>query len=190
LLCPFSLHLFKHHHHIIPVEDGGPDHVLNVVALCPNHHVVLEQIRRHIAPQGKHRTSDWLYKAEGAVDVIKQLEPAMKALMDQLTETDTLLEEYRRGIPGNLHRAFARHLAAKRAKLLKQANIARPRMLVIYRHALAETPLPTSEQEWQLACDSAIESVSVAFFKDVLETQLRTLGLPFDIDFERDFDPI
>ena len=57
LLCDFPLKLSGHLHHVVPRDLGVPDHFLNIVALCPNHHAAVEMIRHYIA-LSDHRADD------------------------------------------------------------------------------------------------------------------------------------
>ena len=46
LLCDFPLVFRCHKHHIIPHSKSGPDHYYNLIGLCPNHHGMIEELKR------------------------------------------------------------------------------------------------------------------------------------------------
>ena len=52
-------HIFLETHHVIPLSEGGPDRLDNVVALCPNHH----REAHHGATQGSIRQQLLAYLA-------------------------------------------------------------------------------------------------------------------------------
>ena len=82
MLCSFSSK--THLHHVIPVDAGGPDHVLNLVPLCPNCHAVVEKSKRHVFPEWTTRDSKWRRRAQKIKDFRAEMDSATQALFDQL----------------------------------------------------------------------------------------------------------
>ena len=93
-LCSFPLVIYCHFHHIISVENHGPEDQLNLIGLCANHHGMIENLRRTNHPSlSKLGTNDpkvrkWAYK----IDAVKKLLNSMNSTEEKIT--NLLLEPY------------------------------------------------------------------------------------------------
>lgn len=92
IFCSFPLVLRCHLHHIIAVKDHGPDHSLNLVGLCANHHGMLENLRttKHLPISelgtNKPNVRKWIYKNSAALKEFKKLDPQSLSMMNLLLE--------------------------------------------------------------------------------------------------------
>jgi len=88
LLCSYSTG--HHMHHVIPKSKGGPDHHLNLVALCPNHHALVEKLKRHALSQTGGATYEssnhnWLRQVKGAIASIQELDSSVYPILALLS---------------------------------------------------------------------------------------------------------
>lgn len=142
LVCAFPLRLGCHLHHIIAWDDGGPHHPLNLVALCPNHHVALERIRRHIAPIHARNDFAWLQRAQAALAVMDALPRDTRSLMAQLSEPHPLHDAIRQflsgTIPTELHAALATDIARMDVDLLASGNERRLTIVIAWHSSAGD----------------------------------------------------
>lgn len=99
LLCDYPLALQKHFHHIIAKDDGGPDHYLNLVALCPNHHWLVERIKRHIIPNQSSLSNHWLKSSMAALQLYEDLPEEAKRILDILSKPHKMSKVLSREVP-------------------------------------------------------------------------------------------
>ena len=128
LLCKYPLALHKHFHHVIARDDGGPDHYLNLVALCPNHHWLVERIKRHIIPgtQSDH----WLKTGTAALELYNELDGRTRRIFDVLSKPHKLSSVLRGRVREDLLERAERELMMEDARLLDDVNKERPRIFL------------------------------------------------------------
>jgi hypothetical protein len=180
LVCNYPLILGCHIHHVIAHEHGGPDHPLNLVAFCPNHHTVLEHVRHHVAPSAAQRNAGWLTRATAALEVIKVMPEETGNLFSVLAEPYPLHEPLRQGVPASYRTYLAADVARADAKLLLTINRRRPFLLAIWLYKQKGLPLPTTDDGWTRAKSEATANVGPGDFASIVRVHLDALGLPFD----------
>jgi hypothetical protein len=180
ILCDYPLLLGCHLHHVIASDDQGPDHPLNLVGLCPNHHTVLECVRRHVAPKEVHGNASWLQRAQAALTIIEALPEERRSLFNELSEPHPLRKEIREGVEVRFRTALAVDIAMKDARLLLTVNKARPRILLLWRIKRGIAPMPKTDTEWLEAIIEARETVRADDIVEVVVQHLSSLGLPFE----------
>ncbi len=180
LVCPFPLTLGSHLHHVIARDDRGPHHLLNLVALCPNHHLVLERVRRHIAPKETHSHPEWLMRGQAALSVLDTLGATERRVFDQLSEPHPLRQPIASGVEPKFQAILAHDVALADVKILLAANLARPSALLAWRIVKGRAPEPQGPSEYQEAIKALAQSPSALDVIDVVERHLRLLALPFD----------
>lgn len=148
LLCDYPLLLGCHLHHVIASDDKGPDHPLNLVGLCANHHTVLECVRRHVAPKETHGSGSWLQRAQAALKIIEGLPEERRRLFNELAEPHPLRREIREGVEPKWRTALAADIAQADARLLLGINRARPRIVLLWRIRRGEATDPKTDTEW------------------------------------------
>lgn len=177
LFCNYSLHLGCHLHHVIARDDFGPDHVLNLVGLCPNHHMTLETVRRHVAPSDSRTKPGWLPRASAVLDIVQALPESQRRLFDALCTPHPLREQIRNSVPSHLRKALAIDIARADAKLLAISNSVRPHFISEFLQT-HEAPRSTSfaevialhlealhlpfAQSWLEACNDGVPAVVLA----------------------------
>ena len=151
LVCAFPLELGAHVHHVIAREDRGPDHELNLVALCPNHHGVLELVRQHIAPNETHQSLRWGARAGAAAGFLRSMPGHLRVLFDCLSQPHPLREPIRHGVDASLRLQLAHQIATADTRLLLETNLARPALLIVNRVSQGRMSAPTNESEFEAA---------------------------------------
>lgn len=117
-LCSFPLVIYCHLHHIISVNDCGPNHYLNLIGLCGNHHGMLENMKRTRSPSFLiNRTNNtelnrWGYKAKAALAEFDVLEFNRREAMNKLLAPYWQSED-------SLCRIFANNEPATKVQLSK-----------------------------------------------------------------------
>ena len=122
LLCPVPLRFYDVHH-IIADDDKGPDHILNLVALCPNCHRVVETVRRCVAPR---TSTEWPIRGRAALEYMNDLSSSKRTWFNILSEPHPLRKQIQTEIPEHLRQQFAHDLAIEDAKLLLRFHAAFP----------------------------------------------------------------
>jgi len=173
LLCSYPLALHKHLHHIIAKDDGGPDHYLNLVALCPNHHWLVERIKRHIIPNQRSSSIQWLKAGNAALQLYNEMPEETQQTLDILSNPHKLSNVIKDGVPGHLIERTANDLMLEDARLLNDINKTRPRIFLppnSYRIAddLADT------QAERIAVQ-----VGLGFYSKVISAHMERLNLPY-----------
>jgi HNH endonuclease len=186
LVCPFPLALGTHLHHVIARDDGGPNHPLNLVALCPNHHLALELVRRHIAPKETDRAAGWETRAGAAAEFIRSFAGDSRSLFDQLSEPHPLRQPIRDGVDASLRTALAKDIARADTIILLRANLARPSALLVWRIAQGRTEAPANDADYAAAASAVAQAVCGLDVAEVVEAHLDKLGLPCDRGWVRD----
>lgn len=183
LLCDYPLLLGCHLHHVIASDDQGPDHPLNLVGLCPNHHTVLECVRRHVALKETHGGGGWLQRAQAAIQIVERLPDQPRRLFDTLAEPHPLQREMREGVDPRWQTALAADIARADARLLLGINRARPRIVLLWRIRRGDAAEPKSDDEWTKATAAVSETLHAADFREVVTQHLSALALPFEPAF-------
>lgn len=165
---------------MIARDDRGPHHPLNLVALCPNHHLVLERVRRHISPKETHSNTEWLTLAQAAVSVLDTLGTTERRLFNLLSEPHPLHQPIVSGVELRFQAILAHDVALADVKMLLAANLVRPSALLAWRIAKGRAPEPKGPSEYQEAITALPESASALDVIDVVERHLRLLALPFE----------
>ncbi len=180
LVCDYPLLLGCHLHHVIASDDRGPDHPLNLVGLCPNHHTVLECVRRHVAPNEVRGHPTWLERGQAALKIFEALPEGPRRLFNELAQPHPLRREIREGVDSGYRTALAIDMARADARLLVSVNKARPRIVLLWRIKRREAPTPKTDAEWIEAIAHAKETIHASDFKEVVMSHLSSLGLPFE----------
>lgn len=173
LLCSYPLELHKHLHHIIAKDDGGPDHYLNLVALCPNHHWLVERIKRHIIPNQGSSSSQWLKASIAALQLYNELSEETQRTLDILSKPHQLSNVIKDGVPGHLIERAANDLMIEDAKLLNGINKTRPRIFLppdFYRSA---------DDSADTEADKIAGQVGLGFYSEVITAHMERLKLPY-----------
>jgi len=130
LVCDYPVDLGVNWHHIIARDDGGPDHYLNIVALCPNHHRLVEKLKRLVIPIEKRSSPQWLRGANAAKRMYDKLDIDVRALFDILSKPHPLTDPIHTEIPHRFVGAFATEVIEADKVLLKNVNQKRPRIFL------------------------------------------------------------
>src|SRR5208337_3735246 len=137
-LSSFPLVIYCHFHHVISVDNCGPDHYLNLIGLCANHHGMLENLKRTRNPSNSiigtihPKMMRWHYKAKAALAEFDALASGPRKAMNQLLnpywKSDDLVcgifEKHEPSIKLPLARMVINH----DIELLKEINSLRPRI--------------------------------------------------------------
>lgn len=180
LLCPFPLSLRHHLHHVIAYDERGPDHPLNLVGLCPNHHAAVEIVRRHIAPYNTRRARGWMHRAEAALETVNALSATERELFNLLSEPHPLRKEIREGVDAKHRLDLAVGIAQADARVLLNVNRARPRILLAWRIARKEVLAPDNRGCLEILTNEARRAVTAVHLAYIVGLHLDALGLPFD----------
>lgn len=142
LLCSFPLVLCCHFHHVVSVNDFGPENTLNLIGLCANHHCMLENLKKtphptlsitkSISPVNKK----WSYKIDAAIKMIDTFAPEIQKLVNLFLErypssSKECLSNMFHDKEPFINVAIARKLIDKNVRLLKEVNRYRPRVYFI-----------------------------------------------------------
>jgi hypothetical protein len=173
LLCKYSLALHKHFHHIIAKDDGGPDHYLNLVALCPNHHWLVERIKRHIIPtQGT--SSDYLLKiSTAALQLYDELDEQIRHTLDILSKPHELSGVVKGGVTDDLLEKAAHDVMMEDARLLDDINKKRPRIFLSPDFFRIPDDL-VEKQAYEMA-----GQVGLCIYSEVITAHMVRLHLPY-----------
>ena len=183
LLCAFPLNLGGYLHHVIAMDAGGPDHPLNLVGLCPNHHAVLEHARRHLAPKAAFSLTGWTTRAQAALAVIEDLAAERRELFDLLSRPYPYGSDVARDLRPDLVPYLGRDVARTAADLLLRVNLHRPRMLALWKIARRTVPRPQTDADFEALVAG---TAGTATYRDVEEPThhyLHRLSLPFNPDW-------
>lgn len=190
LLCPYPLHL--HLHHVISVDDCGPDHYLNLVALCPNHHYLVEIIKREVAPKEKHNFGKWLNTAKKAMEVRGWMTPEAVQILDILSHPHPMTGFRAEAKYGDVMDLLAQEVVDEDVKLLGSVNSRRPRIFIgspseMKAHRRKQSifsPESLENTELQRELDDKalelLEHVRPGVYAEVITAHLQALGFPFE----------
>lgn len=175
LLCQYPLALHKHFHHVIAKDDGGPDHYLNLVALCPNHHWLVERIKRHIIPVQGTLSENWLKTATAARQLYDYLDEPIRHTLDILAKPHELSSVVKTGVPEDLLEKAAHDLMMEDAQLLNDVNKKRPRIF-----------LPTESSDFSdniadTQAEKMASQASLGFYSEVITAHMINLHLPYKV---------
>jgi hypothetical protein len=173
LVCDYSLHLRANWHHIIARDDLGPDHYLNIVALCPNHHYLLEHLKREIIPHEKRSSDNWLIEAKAAQQLYNKLQEDVRELFDILSKPHRLTEPIKSGIPQHLIEAFIIDVIKTDLSLLHYVNMKRPRIFSKFNCA------GSHDNDHGLDVIKVAKQISATFYTEVISAHLANLHLPY-----------
>jgi hypothetical protein len=180
LICDYPLILGCHLHDVIANDDKGPDHPLNLVGLCANHHAILECVRRHVAPKETRGSSSWLQRGQAALKIVEALPDQGRHPFNELAEPHPLRKELREGVEPRRRTALAADIAHADARLLVEINKARPGIVLLWRIRRGEASEPKTEADWTKATEAVRETLRLADFGEVVMLHLFALGLPFE----------
>jgi len=82
LLCSFPLVLCCHFHHVISVKDFGTNDVFNLIGLCPNHHNMIENLKKTNIPGSYNKK--YYYKSIAARSIFKHFDNKLEKLVNLL----------------------------------------------------------------------------------------------------------
>jgi hypothetical protein len=173
LLCSYPLALNKHLHHIIARDDGGPDHYLNIVALCPNHHWLVERIKRQIISNQGSSSIDWLETGQAALHLYNELSEETRHTLDILSKPHRLSGVIRGGVPEHLLEKAAYDLMMEDARLLHDINKKRPRIFL----PLGSNRIPDDSADTHV--DKLAAQVGSGFYSEVISAHMERLNLPY-----------
>lgn len=173
LLCSYPLALHKHLHHIIAKDDLGPNHYLNLVALCPNHHYLVERIKRYIIPNQGSSSKDWLDAGNAALQLYKELGEDTQHTLDILSKPHKLSNVIKGEVPGHLLETAAEELMMEDVKLLDDTNKKRPRIFLSSEYFRVADDLADEQAEKKLA------QVGSGFYSEVISAHMERLNLPY-----------
>jgi len=181
LLCHCRLRM--HFHHVIPVSDAGPNHYLNLVELCPNHHDLVEVLKREVIPHNRPRDTSWISRAEKAKELADVLPPNERAVLEILSQPHRMARVVLRELTADhvhLLRSAATDLVEEDRQLLALVNRMRPRVFLG-----SPANLEDLKRLDTVTLDRALEqfpgNIEPEFFADVINEHLQELGLPFEI---------
>lgn len=187
LLCSFPLVLYCHLHHIISVEDFGPEDVFNLIGLCANHHGMIENLKRTASPPlSKLRTNDfkvrkWAYKIDASRKIVDDLKPDGRKLVNLLlapypNSSNEAISNMFKNKNAPINVAIARMLIDKNLKLYKEANEYRHR--VYFQKPILKNIITgfdpydltlLKETEIQKTIDSVVNSAREKVSKDIFD---------------------
>ncbi len=173
LLCKYPLDLHKHFHHVIAREDGGPDHYLNLIALCPNHHWLVERIKRHIIPAQHSQSASLLKAGTAALQLYNELDEQTRRTLDVLSMPHQLSGVVQRGVPKELTERAAQDLMMEDAKLLYEVNSKRPRIFL----SPESCRLPDEVADGQ--AEKMATQKSLGYYSEVITAHMQNLHLPY-----------
>lgn len=180
MFCDYPLLLGCHMHHVIASDDKGPDHPLNLIGLCANHHTVLECVRRYVGPKEARRSNNWLQRGLSALKFIEALSIERRKLFHHLAEPHPLKREIQEGVEYKWQTALAADIAQADMRMLFEVNKARLRIVLLCRIGKGEVPEPKTDAEWASAIKVVRKTLCPADFREVVSLHLASLGLPFD----------
>lgn len=179
-ICDFPIILGCHLHHLIPHDVQGPDHILNLIGLCPNHHKVFESVRRNVAPKEAQRSTAWLQRGRAALQVVEALPEDQRQLFNDLSEPYPLREVIKAGVDSEFRITLAEDIARKDAQLLLKIYKVRPSMVLLWRIQQAKIAEPRTEDDWDKAIIDTRETLCTTDFREVVMRHLHNLDLPFE----------
>lgn len=173
LICNYPLELHKHLHHIISKDDYGPDHYLNLVALCPNHYYLVERIKRFIIPNHGSSSNQWLKIGQAALQLYSELPEGKKQILDILSKPHKLSNVIKNCAYGEFIEKIAEDLMIEDANLLNSINKKRPRIFLS----------PSSYRIVDMATDKKAEGIAsqigLGFYSEVISAHMISLNLPY-----------
>lgn len=173
LICSYPLELHKHLHHIISKDDFGPDHYLNLVALCPNHHYLVERIKRFIIPRQSRSSNQWLEIGQAALQLRREMPEDKQQILDILSRPHKLSNVIKNGVSGDFIERAAEDLMKEDAKLLDAINKKRPRIF------LSPSSYRIVDNEADKQADDIAGQVGLGFFSEVISSHMKRLNLPY-----------
>lgn len=173
LVCSYPLALYKHLHHIISKDDLGPNHYLNLVALCPNHHYLVERIKRHIIPNQGSSSKQWLDAGSAALQLYKELEKDTQHTLDILSKPHRLSNVIKGGVPDDLLQKAAEELMTEDVRLLDDINKKRPRIFLPLRYVRVPNDLADEQAE------KIVAQIGSDFYSEVISAHMERLKLPY-----------
>lgn len=173
LLCGYPLNLHKHFHHIIAKDDGGPDHYLNLVALCPNHHWLVERIKRHIIPAQGTCSDYWLKISTAAWQLYNELDEQIRRTLDILSNPHKLSGVVKSGVPEDLLGKAAYDVMMEDARLLDCINKKRPRIF------LSSDCFSIPDDLIEKQADKMVSQVGLGFYSEVITAHMVKLHIPY-----------
>lgn len=190
-LCTFPLVIYCHVHHIISVENCGPDHYLNLIGLCANHHDMLENLKRTQTPSNSligtshPKMVQWHYKIQAALAEFDKLEYAHRKAMDRLLAPYLQSGDSLCGIFEKdelLKLPLVRMVVDRDIELLKEFNSIRPRIFFKMVGSGSYDLLRIDQVELQMTIDQAVSmnvhNVGSDAYDLVVAEHLLKLGLP------------
>lgn len=177
LLCNYPLDLYKHLHHIIAKDDGGPDCYLNLVALCPNHHFLIERIKRYIIPNQRNPSDKWLKSGTAALKIYHELSEELRRIVDILTKPLRMPNAIKKGISDNLKRKAAEDLMEEDAKILDTINKKRPRIFLPFNF------LETVDDSIDVKAVEIARQIGTGIYLEIITMHMNSLNLPY-VDVE------
>jgi len=185
LLCSFGIRL--HFHHIIASDDGGPEHYLNLVGLCPNHHHMIEALRRDTKGRS-HSSRIVILTSLRAACEFQALDQRGTDIVNLMATDHPLSGIDVASLPADLLERLATDLLHADCELLLKANLYRPRVFL----GSPDQYLPT-DPYWDLQnmvdgdlqdridADATKLSTQVGSgaFAEVVSAHMSALGLPF-----------
>lgn len=173
LLCSYPLELHSHLHHIISKDDFGPDHYLNLVALCPNHHYLVERIKRYIILNQGSSSNKWLEAGKSALQLSSEMPEDKQQILDILSKPHKLSNVIKNGVPRHLMVRAANDLMIEDAKLLDAINKRRPR---IY---LPPDSFRIADNSVDIQADNIAGQVGLGFYSELISSHMKRLNLPY-----------
>jgi hypothetical protein len=162
-----------HRHHIIAKDDGGPNRYLNLVALCPNHHFLIERIKRYIIPNQRNPSDKWLKSGTAALNIYHELSEELRRIVDILTKPLRMPNAIKKGIPDNLKRKAAEGLMEEDAKILDTINKKRPRIFLPFNF------FRVNDDSIDVKADEIAKQVGTGFYSEIITMHMNNLNLPY-----------
>jgi hypothetical protein len=173
LFCNYPLDLYKHLHHIIAKDDGGPNHYLNLVALCPNHHFLIERIKRYIIPNQRNPSDKRLKSGTAALNIYHELSEELRRIVDILTKPLRMPNAIKKGIPDNLKRKAAEDLMEEDVKILDTINKKRPRIFLPFNF------LGTVDDSIDVKAGEVANQIGTGIYLEITIMHMNSLNLPY-----------
>jgi len=195
LLCSFPLVLCCHFHHVISVKDFGTNDVFNLIGLCPNHHNMIENLKKTDSSSCYNKINKkYYYKLNAARLIFEHFDNNLEQLVNLLLAPYPGPEEDMSGIFHSqetyINIGYARFMIKRNIEIFKHVNSLRPRIYFgqpLLSEIITEfDPYDITflnKKEYQKIVDLIVDKNKNLFEEDIFdkatEKQFINLGLPY-----------